>query len=111
MKINDSVKNPVNQGVDKSAKKPAVAKPESGAGKSAEKSQAGAPSVGSVTLSPMAAQLQSLEAEVTASNVFDTKKVDAIKSAIASGQFKVNSEKVADGLIETVRDLLTTKKS
>jgi len=65
---------------------------------------------GNVTLSPMSAQIQSLEAKVAASNVFDVEKVDAIKSAIAGGQFKVDSGKVADGLIETVRDLLTTKK-
>jgi negative regulator of flagellin synthesis FlgM len=42
--------------------------------------------------------------------VFDTKKVERIKMAIADGQFKVNSEKVADGLLETVRDLLHSRK-
>ena len=43
--------------------------------------------------------------------MFDAEKVAAIKSAIADGQFKVSSEKVADGLIESVKDLLNTKKS
>jgi negative regulator of flagellin synthesis FlgM len=42
--------------------------------------------------------------------VFDTKKVERIKLAIADGQFNVNSEKVADGLLETVRDLLHSRK-
>ena len=42
--------------------------------------------------------------------VFDTKKVERIKAAIADGQFHVNSEKVADGLLETVRDLLHSRK-
>jgi negative regulator of flagellin synthesis FlgM len=39
--------------------------------------------------------------------VFDAAKVGEIKSAIASGQFRVDSEKVADGLLATVKDLLT----
>ena len=64
----------------------------------------------SVTLSPLSGQVKSLEAKIAASNVFDAEKVDAIKSAIASGQFKVDSEKVADGLIATVKDLLNTQK-
>jgi len=111
MKINDSIKKPVSLGVDKAGtEKSATGKLESGAGKQAAKSQAGAKVAGNVTLSPMSAQIQSLEAKVAASNVFDVEKVDAIKSAIAGGQFKVDSGKVADGLIETVRDLLTTKK-
>ncbi len=107
MNINNSIKNTVGLGVDK----PGAGKLDSSAGKKAEKSQTDAKVAENVTLSPMSAQLQSLEAQVAASNVFDAEKVDAIKSAIASGQFKVDSEKVADGLIETVKDLLTTKKT
>jgi len=101
MKINDSIKGPLGistEKVDTGASKKAGKAPEAKSG-------------GDVTLSPLSAQLQSLEANVASDSVFDTQKVDAIKSAISSGQFKVNSEKVADGLIESVKDLLMTKKT
>lgn len=64
-------------------------------------------STDSVRLSP---QLQSLEGKIASSSVFDSKKVEKIKLAIADGQFQVNSEKVADGLLETVKDLLHSRK-
>lgn len=59
----------------------------------------------------LSSQGQALASAVgSSSQVFDTKKVERIKMAIADGQFKVNSEKVADGLLETVRDLLHSRK-
>ncbi|MEN9864498.1 MAG: flagellar biosynthesis anti-sigma factor FlgM [Pseudomonadota bacterium] len=73
--------------------------------KAAEKPTAATPAAtDSVQLS---SQLQSLEGK---NGVFDTKKVEKIKLAIAGGQFQVNSEKVADGLLETVKDLLHSRK-
>ena len=41
--------------------------------------------------------------------VVDSVKVDEIKQAISSGQFQVNPEKVADGLIESVRQMLSAQ--
>jgi negative regulator of flagellin synthesis FlgM len=105
MKINDSIKNKVGLGIDRANAEKA------GAGKKSEKPQAELNASESVTLSPMSAQLQSLEAKIATDNAFDIEKVAAIKLAITSGQFKVSSEKVADGLIETVKDLLNTKKT
>ena len=105
MKINDSFKGTVSVGADKAS---------AGKADPSKKTESGsvdAKKVESVTLSPMAAQLQSLEATLAADNVFDAEKVAAIKSAIADGQFKVSSEKVADGLIESVKDLLNTRKT
>lgn len=97
MKINDSIKKPVGLPLDKSETSP---------GKKPEVTPSGAKGGDSVTLSPMASQLKSLEQKVAAENVYDVEKVSAIKAAISSGQFSVNSEKVADGLIQTVKDLL-----
>lgn len=102
MKINDSVNGtpglPVSQ----------TQTPASSA-RSAEKAAPASVPVAtdSVRLSP---QLQSLEGKIASASVFDTKKVEKIKLAIADGQFQVNSEKVADGLLETVKDLLHSRK-
>lgn len=111
MKINDSIKNSVSLGTDKAATdKVNAGKLDAANSKKAEKSQADVKDSGNVTLSPLSAQLKVLETKVNASKVFDAEKVDAIKSAIASGKFNVDSGKVADGLIATVKDLLTAQK-
>ncbi len=41
--------------------------------------------------------------------VVDGAKVDEIKQAISDGHFQVNPEKVADGLIESVRQMLSAQ--
>jgi negative regulator of flagellin synthesis FlgM len=100
MKINDTVKT--------TPALPTTNTPAAGA-KTAERAAAATPAqvdAGKVSLSPQAQAL----ANVSSSAVFDTKKVERIKLAIADGQFQVNSEKVADGLLETVRDLLHSRK-
>lgn len=103
MKINDSIKQPVDLTANKLG---------DNAGKKAGKATSGASasSADSVTLSTLSSQMKSLEAKVASAEVFDAEKVDAIKSAISSGQFQVDSGKVADGLIASVRDLLNTQK-
>lgn len=60
----------------------------------------------SVTLSATGVALQ---ADIRNSEVFDAKKVEAIKSAIARGEFNVDSSKVADGLMQTVQDLIKSQ--
>lgn len=99
MKINDSG----------SIKKPAatnVAATQTSASKSAEKTIAASAASDIVRLSSQAKALS-----VTSSNsVFDAKKVEEIKAAIATGTFQVDASKVADGLIDSVKDLIQKRK-
>jgi len=78
------------------------------AGKGPDKADAaGKASSDNVTLS---AEAKALTSQASASGVFDSKKVDEIKAAIANGQFQVDAERVADGLMDTVKDLISTRK-
>jgi len=42
---------------------------------------------------------------------FDTARVAEIRQAISEGRYQVNTGKIADGLIDTVRDLLGKQPS
>lgn len=63
------------------------------------------PSIGSVNISEASRSLQTSSAS-NAEAPFDVKRVDAIKAAISSGQFKVNAEAVADKVISSASQLL-----
>jgi negative regulator of flagellin synthesis FlgM len=103
MKINDTVKS--NPGLQ-----PATTQTNNARG--ADKAATTAPLTGaqtdSVRLSPQGQAMASSVGGGAA--VFDAKKVERITMAIADGQFQVNSEKVADGLLDTVRDLLHSRQ-
>ncbi|MHB1332870.1 MAG: flagellar biosynthesis anti-sigma factor FlgM [Sulfuriferula sp.] len=105
MKINDS-KKPISLPLGQTP---------ASAGNKTEKAGAGAaptPATGALkSSSTSSAQLQSLQGAIASSEVFDAGKVEAIKSAIADGKFKVNAEKVADGLLTTVKNLLQARKN
>lgn len=76
-----------------------------GAGKAQNVGNTGGSASQSVHIS---SQLQALAGS---EGVFDTKKVAEIKAAIAEGQFQVDPEKVANGLLDTVKDLIHTRKA
>ena len=100
MKINDTLKNNTTLPVSNT--------PAGGAKGTDKAAPASTPATtDNVRLS---SQGQALASVAGSGAVFDTKKVERIKLAIADGQFQVNSEKVADGLLETVRDLLHSRK-
>jgi negative regulator of flagellin synthesis FlgM len=63
-----------------------------------------------VTLSPRAAQLKELEAQLAAIPVVDRARVDSIKEAIASGQYTINTGNIAEGLLESVKEMLHVAK-
>lgn len=59
----------------------------------------------------LSSQLQNIERSFTNGDVFNAGRVEEIKRAISAGQFTVNPEKVADRLLETVRDLIQTRQA
>lgn len=58
----------------------------------------------------LSSELQTIEKNLTNAEVFDTARVEEIKQAISEGRFAVNPDKVADRLLETVRDLIRTRQ-
>ncbi|MCX7194068.1 MAG: flagellar biosynthesis anti-sigma factor FlgM [Proteobacteria bacterium] len=63
----------------------------------------------SVSLGSTATQLSKMEASMAGTPVVDANKVTQIKQAISDGRFQVNSSAVADGLIQSVRDLIRSQ--
>ena len=63
-----------------------------------------------VSLSQRAVELKQLETRLAAIPVIDRARVDSIKEAIASGQYTINTENIADGLIDSVKEMLRVAK-
>lgn len=60
--------------------------------------------VDKLQVAPSTAQLRELEAELAKLDISDAAKAAAVKRAIDSGTFEVNSELVADRLIDTAKE-------
>lgn len=74
-------------------------------------SVANAGSDASVSTSALSSEMRALQSALaqTGSADVDVTKVLAIKDAIAKGQLTIDPSKIADGLIATARDLLSTQ--
>ena len=102
MKINDPLKKTTGLPITSS---------QTGAGKGAEKTEAVASGNTPAVNVQLSSQAQVLASQVAGASVFDANKVEEIKAAIASGTFQVDAEKVAEGLMDTVRDLIQSRKA
>ena len=69
------------------------------------------PSGVNVSLGSTSSQLRSMEVDVANAPAVDAKKVAEIKQAISEGRFQINSEAIADGLINDVQDLINASPS
>ena len=100
MKIDNSVKAtgglPPGEGRARAAKESPKTEGASGGGERVE-------------LSSLSARLQQMESTIANTPVVDSAKVDEIKQAMSEGRFKVDTEKVADGLIDSVRQMLSAQ--
>jgi len=59
-----------------------------------------------VALSSLSSQLQDIAATGSSAPMVDAKRVAEIKQAISEGRFKINPERIADGLLSSVRQML-----
>jgi negative regulator of flagellin synthesis FlgM len=58
----------------------------------------------------LSARLQEASAALAETPVIDVARVAEIKLAISQGQFKINPEKIADGLLDSVRQMLARQQ-
>lgn len=83
------------------------------AGKTAAKpeaSSATAIAAPQVELSPRSARLQEIESGLANTPAMDGARVAEIRQAIAQGDFKIDASRIADGLINSVRQMLAAKR-
>ncbi len=64
----------------------------------------------SVHLSSNATKLQTIDSTSVSSSIVNTARIQEIKQAISEGNFQINPEVVADRLLETVKELIQSKK-
>jgi negative regulator of flagellin synthesis FlgM len=63
-----------------------------------------------VQIDPRASLLAAAESSLGTVPTVDTARVEAVKQAIAQGRFSINSEVIADRLLNSVKDLILTQR-
>lgn len=63
-----------------------------------------------VDLSSLSATLQEMGAAAATGPVVDAERVAEIKQAIAEGRFKIDPERIADGVLSSVRQMLARSR-
>lgn len=63
-----------------------------------------------VYLSSNVTKLQNVDSNSASGSIVNMARVQEIKQAISEGNFQINSEVVADRLLETVKELIQSKK-
>ena len=100
MKIDNTVKSPGNLG---------STVPKDGA-RARTTRQPGQPQAAEVELSPLSSRLQEIESAMATTPIVDGNRVQEIREAISQGNFQIDAGKIADGLIDSVRQMLATRK-
>ncbi|SAL18032.1 anti-sigma-28 factor FlgM [Caballeronia turbans] len=75
-----------------------------GAAGTVQQSGTGTATNSTVSLSPLSTDLRASNG-----SDIDTAKVESIKAAIRDGSLKMDTSKIADGILSTARDLLQTR--
>ena len=63
-----------------------------------------------VDISSLSARLQAVAAGMGSDAPVDASRVAEIRQAIADGRFTVNPERIADGLLQSVREMLGQRR-
>jgi negative regulator of flagellin synthesis FlgM len=86
------------------------ARARTGQGGAASVAPAGAGATASKTTEATLSGAQNVESVLASTPIVNVERVAEIKRAIAEGRFQVNPERIADGLLQSVRDMLGTDR-
>lgn len=95
MKIEGTPKGLSTPTTGESRAKPAARGPQGTAGASGE-----------VELSPLSSSLARAESIAQSTPVVDQARVEEIRAAIREGRFRIDANRIADGLLDSVREML-----